>query len=319
MPKPDSDLIERYFANRCRPEEAETVLTWLATDEGQAFYDKYLNDRIEKQEVTDHQTAVDTLKLLRGVYDRIYQREGSLSARNYRWYWAAAAITLLIVGAWIIVYSIRPGQQIVETAYGETQQIQLDDGTRVMLNANSSLRYQTGRPRIVWLEGEAFFDVSHAKDHSPFKVHTTDLTVNVLGTEFNVNTRHQKTDVVLRDGKVRLALESTSTSDLTMKPGDRVSYAHQVDELERQVVNTDTYTSWTGGTIVFDHTPLAEIFMLIEDTYGVEIEVYDPTIKNKEFTGEVAQRQEVLLTLLQKSFGFKISQEGNTIYLNKEN
>ena len=319
MPKPDSDRIERYFANRCRPEEAETVLAWLATSEGQAFYDTYLKDCIEKQDVADHQTTVDAQKLLVGVYDRIRQRESLSSARGYRWYWAAAAITLLVASAWIIMFNIRPGQQIVETDYGETHRLVLDDGTSVMLNANSSVRYQAAQPREIWLEGEAFFDVAHTYDDAPFRVHTSDLTVNVLGTEFNVNTRHQKTDVVLRNGKVRLALESAASPDLTMKPGEKISYAHQNNEIAKQVVDPDTYTAWTRGTIVFDHTPLKEVFRWLEDTYGMKIEVADPAILGKEFTGEVVQNEEVLLTLLRKSFNLEISRKENMIYVSREN
>lgn len=319
MPKPDDKLIERYFANRCPPEEAETVLAWLATNEGQAFYDRYLRDRIAKQDVSAHHLVpTDTEKLLAGVYGRINQREGTLAPKVYRWYWAAAVVALLLVSTWIILYVIQPGQHVVETAYGETHRLTLDDGTTVMLNANSSVRYQTAQPRELWLTGEAFFEVTHTRDDAPFKVHTNDLTVKVLGTAFNVNTRHQKTDVVLRNGKVRLALESATVPNLTMNPGEKISYAHRDNELDQQVVDPNAYTAWTRGTIVFNHTPLREVFRWLEDTYGVTVKVATPAILSKEFTGEIVQNQEVLITLLRKSFGLKISQQGNTIYVSEE-
>ncbi len=319
MPTPDSDLIERYFANRCRPEEVEMVLAWLATREGQVFYDQYLRDRIARQHtLADNQTTGNPERLLAGVYKKIKEREGKPPVWLYRWRWVAATVGLLVVSTWIMLHSVWSGQQIVETAYGETHRLLLDDGTTVVLNANSTVRYQAGQPREIWLEGEAFFDVAHTHDDSPFRVHTTDLTVNVLGTEFNVNTRHQKTEVVLRNGKVQLALQSTSKADLMMKPGDKLSYAHQDNEFQKEVVDAEAYTSWTSGTLIFDHTPLREVFQWMEDTYGVKVEVTDQAILSKEFTGEVVQNQNVLLTLLEKSFGLRVARQGNHIYLTKE-
>ena len=316
MPKPASDVLDRYFDNRSSPEEAKRVLEWLATHEGQLFYEKYLTRRIDKQDtVTGHRVIIDKQKTLEGIYEKIHRRERQTN-RTYTWYWAAA-VALLLLSAWALLYSIQPGQQVVETAYGETQQIALSDGTHVMLNAHSTLSYQDDEPREVWLQGEAFFEVFHTSDDTPFKVHTTDLTVNVLGTEFNVNTRHQKTDVVLSHGSVRLELEKQPTRDLIMQPGDKVSYAHQENALEKKVVNPHTYTSWTSGTIVFDHTPLREVFQWMKDTYGVIIEVNDPALQNKEFTGEVVHDLEVMMTLLQKSFGLEVSKQGDTIYLNQ--
>lgn len=319
MTTPNSDLIERYFANRCRPEEVEIVLAWLATREGQAFYDYYLRDRIAQQNILAYdQTTGNPEKLLAGVYKKIKEREGEPPVRLYRWHWIAAAVTLLAVSTWIMVHSIRPGQQIVETAYGETHRLVLDDGTTVVVNANSIVRYQAERPREIWLEGEAFFNVAHTHNDTPFRVHTSDMTVNVLGTEFNVNTRHQKTDVVLRNGKVQLALQSTNEADLMMRPGDKVSYAHQDNAFQKEVVDAEAYISWTSGILVFDHTPLREVFQWMEDTYGVTVEVTDQAILSKEFTGEVVQNQNVLLTLLEKSFGLSVAQQGNRIYLTKE-
>lgn len=316
MPKPASDVLERYFDNRSSPEEAKRVVEWLATHEGQLFYEKYLTRRINEQDTTtDHPLIRDQQKTLKEIYDKIHRRERQTN-RTYTWYWAAAVV-LLLLSTWAVFYQTQSGQQRIATAYGETQKIALSDGTHVMLNAHSTLSYQSNEPREVWLQGEAFFEVFHTTDDAPFKVHTADLTVNVLGTEFNVNTRHKKTDVVLRDGKVRLELEKRPTHDLIMQPGDKVSYAHQKNTLEKKVVAPHTYTSWTSGTIVFDHTPLREVFQWMKDTYGVTIEVNDPAIQSKEFTGEVAQDLEVIMTLLQKSFGLEVSKQGDTIYLNQ--
>lgn len=107
----------------------------------------------------------------------------------------------------------------------------LPDHSRVTLNANSRVTYyEETHPqpvREVFLEGEAFFSVVHQERASPvpFIVRTPDLTVQVLGTEFNVNTRRGRTQVVLDDGQIELQLPSEQKA--AMKPGDLVEYEAQ--------------------------------------------------------------------------------------------
>src|SRR5690606_15777064 len=94
------------------------------------------------------------------------------------------------------------------TGYGETRKINLPDGSLVVLNANSELKYesnwQQAPMREVWLQGEAFFEVVKTTEEKQFIVHTGSLDVEVLGTQFNVHNRHQKVQVVLSSGKVKL-------------------------------------------------------------------------------------------------------------------
>ncbi|MEQ9438986.1 MAG: FecR domain-containing protein [Cyclobacteriaceae bacterium] len=317
MRKPKPEVIERYFINQCTPEEAELVLSWLATSEGQAFYEMYLNRRIQEGAFPASSLPMNEEKALKGIYARIHQRENTRPTKARAWSLRAAAVVLLLLSSWVIWYSLQSIEQTVKTAYGETRNITLEDGTQVILNANSSFSYKKNHPREVWLTGEAFFTVSHTQDDDLFKVHTSDLTVNVLGTEFNVNTRHKKTDVVLSNGRVKLEIErNLKKESLLMQPGDKVTYSSPENVLERKVVQPTNYSSWVKGTVIFDHTPLKHIFQHIEDTYGVRIEVQNPSLLNREFNGEVADNLEMMLMLLQKTFDIKLTQKGDTIYLN---
>ena len=114
------------------------------------------------------------------------------------------------------------------TAYGETKQLTLPDGTRVILNANSNLSYandwasgEVSRTRSVRLAGEAFFKVTKRQTPtgSPVKfvVNSRDLQIAVLGTEFNVNQRGQAVSVMLNEGKVQI-YNPAKTVDVTMGP-----------------------------------------------------------------------------------------------------
>src|SRR5690606_5303681 len=100
-----------------------------------------------------------------------------------------------------------------KTGYGQVEKIVLDDGSQVTLNANSELKWKRSwekdRNRIAILRGEAFFNVSTILSEDSgvttrFVVHTEDLNIQVVGTEFNVKSRSSKTDIFLKEGKIKL-------------------------------------------------------------------------------------------------------------------
>ncbi len=114
--------------------------------------------------------------------------------KQKRWYWIAASVGVFLM--LVISLTIRVSQPAIithKTSYGETQLIKLPDSSSVLLNANSSISYQEdwleSSERNVTLMGEAFFNVHHTKDHRRFFVHANAVTVEVLGTSFNVLNR----------------------------------------------------------------------------------------------------------------------------------
>jgi ferric-dicitrate binding protein FerR (iron transport regulator) len=151
------------------------------------------------------------------------------------WLWrasrAAAVITLLILAAGSF-YFWQNRTVTYETAYGESQRIKLPDGSFVDLNAHSTLamsaNWPEGANREVLLNGEAFFTVSKKQQQGKpikFTVHTSDLDVEVKGTQFDVSTRKQQTKVVLSEGSVQLRLnERPGNQSLQMRPGDAVVF-----------------------------------------------------------------------------------------------
>ncbi|MGD1895272.1 MAG: FecR family protein [Cyclobacteriaceae bacterium] len=111
--------------------------------------------------------------------------------RQLIWYRAAVVSGLVLTAA--LVWFLLKADSLTEyaTDYGEIRTLTLPDSSRVTLNANSAIHYaakwDVDVAREVWLDGEAYFSVTHTQNDQPFIVHVTDgLRVNVLGTEFNV-------------------------------------------------------------------------------------------------------------------------------------
>ena len=179
------------------------------------------------------------------------------------------------------------------TPKGGTYQITLPDGTKVWLNAASSLRYPgsfDGDERVVELEGEAYFEVSEQVNERsqkmPFKVITSGQTVEVLGTRFNISAYADDPEIktTLVEGKVKVALAASTvhrspTTDrrppITLSPGEqsivRARLPGQGAAIDIQQVDVNQYTAWKDNDFVFRNDPLPSVMRQIARWYDVEV------------------------------------------------
>ena len=237
--------------------------------------------------------------------------------------YAAAVSLLLLIGAGIWISYGLATTVTYETPFGQTRTLVLEDGTQVQLNANSVLSFDKNwlaQPqREVFLQGEAYFSVTQRTQKQnlmPFIVHTSDLSVRVLGTQFNVNSRRGQTQVVLNEGKVALRIEEADEE--TMEPGDFVEYSSEKNEMTRQQVNPEIYTSWRNQVLTLDDTPVGHVIQQLEDTYGVSFVLQNEEIRERKIssTGSITTQNldtilEALSTLLQVNF----ERKSNTIHV----
>ncbi|GAB2594682.1 FecR family protein [Spirosoma areae] len=227
-----------------------------------------------------------------------HRSDGDNSVRDHpvrvvQWYhspyWAAAAVVLLVASMGMGWWTWRANSSLTyETAYGKIQEIHLADGSVVTLNAHSSLRVGNdllnSPVREVWLDGEAYFDIATRKG-AKFIVHTPEAQVEVLGTEFNVNTRREQTNVVLHEGKVQLSANDVSA--VVMKPGDMATVTPKSRQIQLKSVKPDLYDAWKESYIVLDGKTLTEIVNSLQDTFGVTINVEDAQLADKKLTGKL--------------------------------
>ncbi|GAA4302540.1 FecR family protein [Aestuariibaculum suncheonense] len=173
--------------------------------------------------------------------------------------------------------------------YGKRFELTLSDGTNVSLNSGTTIKYPTkfikGKNRQVYLSGEAYFDVAHDEDH-PFIVNAEALNVQVLGTEFNVSSYQDDfiTNVVLVKGKVSLSEEDDAekVNSVVILPGTKGVFNKELGSIETSTVNTDLYTAWMHGELVFRNTSFNDILKKIERHYNVKV-----INKNKALSKEV--------------------------------
>jgi ferric-dicitrate binding protein FerR (iron transport regulator) len=229
---------------------------------------------------------------------------------------AIAASILLLIG-FAAIYQYQQNQNIYKTSYAEWKTISLPDGSIVNLNANSELKiaedWSDNTTRKVWLKGEAYFKVERKPaTGSKFQVITEDLTIEVLGTAFNVQKRAAQTEVFLEEGSIKLDIEGEETF---MQPGDFASYSQKKKEmkLENKVKQT-ALTSWKDGVLELGNTSIAKVFDKIKEIYGVSVEVADTSILSIERTIALPMKDlDMVIPMLELTLEVDISKKGNTL------
>lgn len=198
------------------------------------------------------------------------------------------------------------------TPLGGQYQFILSDGTKVWLNAASSITYPIafiGKERKVELTGEAYFEVAH-DTKMPFKVISNNQTVEVLGTNFNVNAYNDEGVIktTLLEGSVKVLAEGTSNM---IRPGEQALFNH--GKIRVATVDVDQVVAWKNGFFNFEHNNLPEIMRQLSRWYGIEV-IYDGPIPVRKFSGEISRSinvSQMLDILTFKKIHYKI--DGKTI------
>jgi len=187
----------------------------------------------------------------------------------------------------------------LRTPRGGGYRLQLADGTGVWLNAGSSIRYPvsfTEDKRKVYLEGEAYFEVSH--NGAPFIVSMENMDVRVLGTSFNISAYAD--DPVLKttlvEGKVSVEIkgkEDSQTNSLELLPDHQAIFYKSDSQLSNVEVNTAQYTSWMRGKLEFNNESLDLVMKRLARWYDFDYEFENPRAKEYHFSARLNNEENI--------------------------
>jgi hypothetical protein len=206
--------------------------------------------------------------------------------------------------------------------YGKTFEVELSDGTVAYLNAGSTLRFPTHfnkkGNREVYLTGEGYFEVAKDKSH-PFIVSTQEMNVEVLGTKFNISSYFEDlaTDVVLVEGKVSLYKGVKKAGKLVyLTSGLKGSAINGQDKITKVEVNTDYYTEWIKGNLVFKNASFNDIIKKLERRYSVTFINKNNTLGNEIFDARFDNEPiEAVLKSLSDSYSINYTIKDNTVII----
>lgn len=231
-----------------------------------------------------------------------------------------AAILIAVISVTYFYYNIssNKNQIIVRTTFGEQRSIELADGSKVWLNASSTLSYNSETPRKLYLEGEGFFEVAKDKLH-PFTVTTQDhITVKALGTSFNVKSYDDSpiTETKLLTGKVEVSSVKHFDNKVLMIPNDKVVFYKHSKELVKSIMDPNEFRiAWKNGKIQFKNKTFKEIAMDLKAQFDIQINFENEAIANSKFTGSFDNTtpiDEIFEILkISRDFNYQINTETN--------
>lgn len=171
-----------------------------------------------------------------------------------------------------VVHSVSGGNNSVIVPFGQRIQIKLQDGTHVWLNSGSRFSYPSNfssGSREVYLVGEAYFEVSK-NPHKPFRVITPEIKVTVTGTHFNLSSyEDDKTaQTVLVEGRVNVERNKLFAKSLTLSPGEGALFNKDNRTFVRNKVNTEFYTSWVNGYLLFHEESVTGLLKKLSRYYN---------------------------------------------------
>src|SRR5690606_33592322 len=212
------------------------------------------------------------------------------------------------------------------TPIGGEYSIRLSDGTKVRLNADSKLKYPVSfdgeKTREVELEGEAYFEVAKDKDKNKnvqLVVKSKGQTLEVLGTEFNLNTFRNKVITTLVEGSVRVSMDNKSPNQYhILKPNEQLVYHDHSKKLEIAQIDTYYVTAWRTGDFAFDNVPLQDVMEDIARWYGVDVE-YKVNVEDIRFSGKVSKFEDIetLLRTIEWTGSVKLQLNGRRVIVMK--
>jgi transmembrane sensor len=224
-----------------------------------------------------------------------------------------------------VIYTVAKSDEGVNrvntlsTSNGETYQIMLSDGTKVWLNAATTLQYSAnlrarGKRIVKLLAGEAYFEVSKDKAH-PFVVETSSQTVEVLGTHFNINSYidEGRTVTTLQEGSVKVfpLNNSNKKNNVILKPGQQSLYGN--GNMNVRDADLETALAWKEGEIYFRDATIQEVLRQVSRWYNIEVK-YEGIPTKEVFNGGIKRKlnlSAVLRVLELSDVKFRLTKNNN--------
>jgi len=320
------DLITRYLAGELNPEELRGFQEALLKDPGkQALLDEFRKiwDSTglgSREALYDLDTEWGMLKpRLSGFETRL---AGGRSLLYYTYRIAAVLVLGVMLSlSWIYVSRMAGMEKVV--AEDEPVELILEDGTEVIVNRHSNLRYSKTfdqEERKVYLSGEAWFDV--ARDTTmPFVIDTRTALVEVLGTSFNVNAYKDNptVEITVESGLVAMSSKEDQKDLIVMKAGSGGSYNKDQKELKLIPTSDPNNISWKTRELFFDASTLREVAALVNRVYDVNIVIMNEELASCPITVTFRdQTLEAILNVLELTLDLQLTRDGDEIRLDGE-
>ena len=229
----------------------------------------------------------------------------------------AAGLIFLVAGYFFTQNALGAKAQLVEVkSMDAIKQLTLPDGSQVSLNKNSSVSYDkkfSGQERVVFLNGEAFFDVQHNPER-PFLVKFNEQVVEVVGTSFNIKSNADQSTVALVSGEVNWS-DKSSKKAFKLLPGMVVTKNLTSGMVELKKDAGYNFDYWQDQQINFEEMPLKNVMMDLERIFDIQISDLPANLSDCRFTSSFENASlATILETLSTVFGIEITRINSKTY-----
>ena len=287
-------IIVHFLQRKASFKELEELNDWQSLSGNKETLIHYLKIWLWAGQVKKQQPVVE----FDDTWSKLQRKQFTNSPKNIRirtfWRYVAAVIILLNIGWWGATYFYRghlvETKQLfqVTTNQHNSPVITLPDQTQVYLRKGSHLQYNSGfskSHREVFLDGEAYFEVFHDRSN-PFTVITDNARVKVLGTKFDLLADKGSAfcQTTLVEGKVEF--ETNKGEKYLLKPNQMIELNTKKNTVQIREVNTELFTAWKDGKVIFRDETLGEITKRLERIYNVKFIYKNPKLTDRyRFSG----------------------------------
>ncbi len=269
----DEILIAKYLDGSTSVQENNDLELWIEeSEENRRVFEETKSLWLKSQNIHVNETVKFDKA---AAWEKVRPSENLEPQRTLWNIWmprVAAALIVILLGfvAYLYLQENPSPQQFVATE--DNKELTLPDGSTVFLQAGSSVKYfdDFTEYRNLEFSGLGYFDVVASKDF-PFKIYTSDLEVEVIGTEFYVNTHQDEYGVGVSSGIVTVK-DKQSSQKFELKEDQMIAY----DAIEKKFGSladlNPNQLYWKSGALEFSATPLSEVLLILEESFGVDIE-----------------------------------------------
>lgn len=305
------DKIIASFEGQLSGGEQKELDLWLAESaDNQNKYDELRKVvKIADQVKVDFQP--DEYKALESVNRKLRFRRIAIWSQRI----AASFVSIFILARFILL--VLPDSNQLEVNSIGQQVIYLSDSSKVILAANSQLKYQkqfTGKERDVVLHGKAYFEITPNKQ-LPFVIRTQNTKIKVLGTKFLVDASALNKEIVVVDeGHVAFcSVKSDKSKTLELTANEIGVWNATHDSLTEQINTDPNLNAGLSKRMMFKEAPLKTVIRDLERSYQVKIELADKSLETRKYSGSFSNLEaEKAIHILGNSLNLTIGKNGNT-------
>ncbi len=344
----DDALLGKFLAGQTDPGESARVTQWLASQDAispepdPADFDRF--ERIWQAATPPDQSPINT----DAAWQKVQRKMQTPATRpapvsqpepvirplpvrqgepRFGWYGSAlriAAVLTVFVGLGWLAYRYAgqrppadqsPDQFLTLTTTDKPLDKTLPDGTKILLNRRSTLRYPArfaANYRDVTLTGEAFFDVV-SDTTRPFRIRARQTTVQVLGTSFTVRAYDAKVSVAVRTGKVRFA---SGLNAVLLTKNQQAAFVPSADTIRRALQLSPNVFAYKTGQLIFDNEPLRDVVQTLNEVYNADVRLENAQLGNCRLTTRFDNAPlDAVVAVTAETLGLRVRRVGQRVIL----